>query len=388
MSLAERAHQAKLANQAVDLARQQTQPMDEPMQSYHNYQIQQQHQMQQRQPNYQNPSEQPQTYNPNYRQSFNPNFEQQNQGHYDTSNSRPSLIQQQQVPYQGRNSDFSRTNKNDKLEKRQALMANFDDIPIHQLHKADGYQIRNIDDEEQPSTTDRREAGFDATAEEDLKNLSLKDQVFHSKWKVRMNAFKLINQQLLDWDDGAKEIQKEDEMYGDPENPFDVYGPILEQMIKDTNLTAQYEGLNCLYSYVKHGKDIKSVTFACHSYLLDKIQHNKPNFKDITQRILQQMLMRNNTQQNIVPELLKRFKSKNRGALNFCLGVMNAAVSENNITVQDANLKLIYKATHDLLGHSSKEIRDSAVKLILFVYENCEDDLNTFVSHLTSLRPV
>ena len=175
-------------------------------------------------------------------------------------------------------------------------MANFDDIPIHQLHKADGYQIRNIDDEEQPSTTDRREPGFDATTEEELNNLSLKDQVFHSKWKVRMNAFKLINQQLLDWDDGAKELQKEDEMYGDPENPFDVYGPILEQMIKDTNLTAQYEGLNCLYSYVKRGKDIKSVTFACHSYLLDKIQHNKPNFKDITQRILQQMLMRNNTQ--------------------------------------------------------------------------------------------
>ena len=26
-------------------------------------------------------------------------------------------------------------------------MAQFDDIPIHQLHKADGYQIRNIDDE-------------------------------------------------------------------------------------------------------------------------------------------------------------------------------------------------------------------------------------------------
>jgi hypothetical protein len=31
---------------------------------------------------------------------------------------------------------------------------------------------------------------------------------------------------------------KEDEMYGDPENPFDNYGPILEQMIKDSNLTA------------------------------------------------------------------------------------------------------------------------------------------------------
>lgn len=97
------------------------------------------------------------------------------------------------MPYQGQNSDFSRTNKYDKIEKRQALMANFDDIPIHQLHKADGYQIRNIDDEEQPLATEGREPGFDATNEEEIKNLSLKDQVFHAKWKVRMNAFKLIN---------------------------------------------------------------------------------------------------------------------------------------------------------------------------------------------------
>ena len=83
-----------------------------------------------------------------------------------------------------------------------------------------------------------------------------------------------------DW--GSKKTQKEDEMYGDPENPFDTYGSIMEQMIKDNNLTAQYEGLCCLYSFIKHGQDTKSVTFACHSYLLDKIQHNKSNLKDIT----------------------------------------------------------------------------------------------------------
>jgi hypothetical protein len=60
-------------------------------------------------------------------------------------------------------------------------------------------------------------------------------------------------------------------MYGSLENPFDIYGPIMEQMIKDNNLTAQSEGLNCLLTFIKLGKDIKSVTFSCHSYLLDKI---------------------------------------------------------------------------------------------------------------------
>ena len=60
-------------------------------------------------------------------------------------------------------------------------MANFDDIPIHQLHKADGYQLRNIDDQDTPTKEfqDGRGEAFDATNEDDLnylfKNLSLKD---------------------------------------------------------------------------------------------------------------------------------------------------------------------------------------------------------------------
>ena len=42
-------------------------------------------------------------------------------------------------------------------------------------------------------------------------------------------------------------------MYGDPSNPFELYGSLIENMIKDSNLTAQLEGLNCLHSYVKLG---------------------------------------------------------------------------------------------------------------------------------------
>ena len=86
------------------------------------------------------------------------------------------------------------------------MLANFDDIPIHQLHKADGYQIRNIDDDDstrgtaqQPVSNPYPNDGFDKTAEEDLGNLSLRDQVFHSKWKIRMNAFKQINQEFVNY---------------------------------------------------------------------------------------------------------------------------------------------------------------------------------------------
>lgn len=34
------------------------------------------------------------------------------------------------------------------MMKRKALLMNIDDIPIHELHKADGYQIRQIDDDD------------------------------------------------------------------------------------------------------------------------------------------------------------------------------------------------------------------------------------------------
>lgn len=79
-------------------------------------------------------------------------------------------------------------------------------------------------------------------------------------------------------------------MYGDPENPFETYGPIIQEMIKDSNLTARYEGLNCLYSFIKYGIEIRSVSNTLLAFLLDKIQLNKQNFKDVTLRILLMMM--------------------------------------------------------------------------------------------------
>lgn len=105
-------------------------------------------------------------------------------------------------------------------------MAQFDDIPIHQLHKADGYQIRNIDDSE---IKDKVELVDD---DEELKDISLKDQCFHAKWKVRQNAYSQINQEFKQFEH-PDEVTKEDLMYGGIDNPFDLYGPIIEQMIQD-----------------------------------------------------------------------------------------------------------------------------------------------------------
>ena len=64
----------------------------------------------------------------------------------------------------------NKTDQEIKLEKHKQLMAHFDDIPIHQLHKADGYQIRNIDD-----SGVKRLGNDEASDNEEAPNLSLKD---------------------------------------------------------------------------------------------------------------------------------------------------------------------------------------------------------------------
>jgi len=53
-------------------------------------------------------------------------------------------------------------------------------------------------------------------------------------------------------------------------------------MIKDSNLTNAYEALQVLHSFVRFAKDIKAVTFSTHNFLLEKVQHNKSNFREIT----------------------------------------------------------------------------------------------------------
>lgn len=188
--------------------------------------------------------------------------------------------------------------------------------------------------------------------------MTIRDQVFSTKWKVRMNAYKAINRLFIDYEGPNRELKREDDMYGDPENPFDQYGPIIEEMIKDQNLTAQYEGLNCLYSFVKCGQDIKQVTHTCTTYILDKVQHNKPNLKDMSEKILLTTLDRKH---NITPELIKRFKSKNAKVVHFCLSVLVKALVERHLEPQDANLKLIFKSTHELLAFSTKDVRDAAL---------------------------
>ena len=75
--------------------------------------------------------------------------------------------------------------------------------------------------------------------------------------------------------------------------------------------------------------------------------------------------------QTVLPELLKRYKSVNPRVISFCLENLNKSFEDKNLFLQEANLKMIYKYTTDLLAHNIKELRDQSLTLVTHVYENC-----------------
>lgn len=117
-----------------------------------------------------------------------------------------------------------------------------------------------------------------------------------------MRAYKDISE--LFYNEYSKECQKlnfqQNPLNGEEEeessvNPFDQYAPVLQKIITDSNLVAQYEGLNCIYAFVRFTADIKQVIFMVHGILLEKVQHNKPNLRDITMKILICIIKRDKT---------------------------------------------------------------------------------------------
>jgi hypothetical protein len=55
--------------------------------------------------------------------------------------------------------------------------------------------------------------------------------------------------------------------------------------------------------------------------------------------------------ENIVPEILKRFKSKNSKVIKFCLDLVNGAFVGGELSAKDVNLKMLFKSSHELVGH-------------------------------------
>ena len=211
----------------------------------------------------------------------------------------------------------------------------------------------------------------------------------NAKWKVRLEAYKEINSlfytEYAKFDESKSNPESKD---GDPSllYSFELYGPLLQQMTEDSNLVAAYEALSCLHSYVRFSHDIKAVTFASHNYLLEKVLTNKPNFKDVTSKIILTMLRRGQAT-FIYPELLKRFQSRSIKVALFAMHVVDEAF-KSETAVDDINLKTAFRKMQENLSHQNKEARDLSVSILGHVYRNCGDDVGTLLSRCKKLRPV
>ena len=123
---------------------------------------------------------------------------------------------------------------------------------------------------------------------------------------------------------------------------YEQYGPLLEKMIKDTNMTAALEGLSVMNTYVKFAIDIKAVTFASHNYLLEKAPTHKVNFRDICNSILLVMVERDQAS-FIFPELVKRMKSTQGKIATFAMHVINEAFKMESEVANEINLKNVFR---------------------------------------------
>ena len=261
-------------------------------------------------------------------------------------------------------------------------MDKFDDIPIKELNKAEGYQQKV--QQETPPDEDTDE----------ITSLSIFQRIEHPQWKIRVKAYKDISEQLFfqyskdcqnkNFDQNPLNGSEEEEQ---EVNPFDQYAPFLQKIISDSNLVAQYEGLNCLYTFIRYAPDIKQVTFMVHVILLEKIQHNKPNLREITMKILIIMIKRDKTQTVLAPELFRRFKNKNVKIALFSMEVVVEALRNGNFS-EEATLRQIFKSLQDQVSHTNKEVKDTAIELLKAIYKLTLDDASAFIRNLKSLRPI
>ena len=148
-------------------------------------------------------------------------------------------------------------------------------------------------------------------------------------------------------------------------------------MIRDSNLIAQYEGLNTLHIYLICASDqnVKGTTYSTLPDLLDKVNHKKHNFKEISIKIIETMFERE-LGHHITTELLKRFtNARNKEISEFSIQVLNFMIKKDLYMNQISHsLPHIFKGIlHTLLDPKNK-IRDAGLSLLKDVYMRIGDD--------------
>lgn len=213
---------------------------------------------------------------------------------------------------------------------------------------------------------------LDEQQDEEL-SLSLGERLPHKKWQIRKNAYIEVANMF------QGKAKGESYAYLGPNNEEIEYNPLTKyeewivRMIRDTNLIAQYEGLNTLYVFLNCSPEVKNTTLSSLPDLLDKINHKKSNFKDITVKIIETMFQRD-MGHHILPELLKRFKTaRNKEITEFAIQILELIVTKDKY-LETINLKHVFNGIANTLVNHNNKIRDAGLQLLKEIYVRVDDD--------------
>ena len=203
--------------------------------------------------------------------------------------------------------------------------------------------------------------------------------------ELENSAYKEISvlfQKYVNKDSLKSEELKESELN---DNPFEIYQEWLLEMIDDLNNIAQFEGLNTILIYFQYAKDIKTVALSILNPILDKININKPNFKEIVIKIIETIYYRG-MENFIIAELTKRFNSaRNNKISEISMNIVKSLICRD---VENIDLKQVFHSINDSLTSQHKNIRDISIQLLKEMFVRIEDDSNIFVNKLKNIKPI
>ena len=250
---------------------------------------------------------------------------------------------------------------------------NWEDIPIAQLKNLQG----GIEGKE--GVTEGDILGIEGS-------LTLEKRVLHPLWQVRKNAYLYISALIQgDIDNTGDNISNTEDNTSD--NNILIYSKYIHNMIEESNITAQYEGLKTVLNYLTHTRDIPNNLLASLlPPLLDKTPNTRPNFQTLIYLIFNAYIEHDQTP-ILIQQLLQRIPQKNTRLSLFCIGYLQSVLS-NPAFSQEVSLRQIFERSLASLAHKNSLVKDNLLKLIQSIYVIVLDELSALATHFMRLKPV
>ena len=253
--------------------------------------------------------------------------------------------------------------------RRRYQEAHLEITPGERAQKYDDH-MPNFHPTEQPGDEDEA----DQKLREVEENLSFIDRLQHKKWQLRKGAYIEMANMFKNASQGEKYYQNDLDAEKFEYDPLLKYEEWLIRIIRDSNLIAQYEGLNTLFVFLAYSTEVKSTILSTLPDLLDKINHKKHNFRNISIKIIE-IMFEKGFGQHISTELLKRFiDARNNDISVFSIDILRLIVEKDKYMGSIGHLDHIFKGILHALLHRNDKIRESGLKLLKEIYIRVSDD--------------